>query len=155
MLHRTTAVRPLGGVNWGPLQDGLVSAPSAWLIQLALLCAAISLLACVYLWQSSIVAEIQKDTARTAAAITRLEHENAALMVQVARWHHPAYIEEQARKQGLVPASAPLVLEVPVAAAAPAPRSSVADTLLSAWRQFVDRLPQPAASIAAFAARPR
>jgi|YNPNPStandDraft_1061719.scaffolds.fasta_scaffold41852_3 cell division protein FtsL len=155
MLHRTTVARPLGGASWGPLQRGLASVPSAWLIQLALLFAAVCLLACIYLWQSSIVAEIQKDTARTEAAIVRLERENAALMVQVARWNHPAYIEEQARKQGLVPASAPVVLEVPVPAQVPADRSSVSSSLLSAWRQFVDRLPQPAASIASIAARIR
>ncbi|MGC8779865.1 MAG: FtsB family cell division protein [Anaerolineae bacterium] len=148
MLHRTTVARPLGGVSWRPLPRDLVSTPSAWLVQLTLLFAATCLLACVYLWQSSAVADIQKDTQRTAAAIARLERENVALMVQVARWNHPAYIEEQARKQGLVPAPAPLALEVPAPAPAPAQPSPVLSAARSIWRQFMDRLPRPAAAIA-------
>ncbi|MEJ5199299.1 MAG: septum formation initiator family protein [Anaerolineae bacterium] len=152
MLHRTTVARPLGGVSWGPLPKGLVATPSAWLIQLVLLFAATCLLACVYLWQSSAVAEIAKDTRRTEAAIARLERENVALMVQVARWNHPAYIEEQARKQGLAPASAPLALEVPVVTPTPTRPSPALSAARSVWRQFMDRLPRPAASIADTAA---
>ncbi len=155
MLHRTTVAQPLGGVGWGPLPRGLVSMPSAWLIQLALLFAATCLLACVYLWQSSSVADIQKDTKRTEAAIARLERENVALMVQVARWNHPAYIEEQARTQGLAPAPAPLALEVPASASAPDEPSPVLHAARSIWRQFMAHAPRPTTSVTDTAAWPR
>ncbi|MCX7671812.1 MAG: septum formation initiator family protein [Anaerolineae bacterium] len=148
MLHRTTVARPLGGANWGPLPGKLVAAPGAWLIQLALLFAATCLLACIYLWQSSAVADIERDTRRVENSIAQLEHKNVALMVQVARWNHPAYIEEQARKQGLVPAAAPLALEVLVAAPTSTVRSPVVHAASSIWRQFMDRLPRPAVAVA-------
>ena len=108
MLNRTSLTTPGMRLNWGALLRGVLAGPNAWLMQLTLIAVVVSLLACAYLWQSSALRDIQKDTRQTERMLTTLEHENVSLMLQLAKWNAPAYIEERARKEGMVPGQTPL-----------------------------------------------
>jgi hypothetical protein len=121
-------------VTWRALRirgihDSLFAGPNAWLKQLVLLFTIACLLTCAYLWQSSAIAAIQKDTRRAETESIELERANVALMVQVAQWNSPAYIKEKARQGKLTPASdglnRPQVIEVPMAPAAGASLSGL------------------------------
>src|SRR5512137_2688417 len=103
MLNRTSLTTPGMRLNWGALLRGVLAGPNAWLMQLTLIAVVVSLLACAYLWQSSALRDIQKDTRKIEEKLTDLERENVALMLQVTQWNAPAYIEEKARREGMVP----------------------------------------------------
>ena len=142
MLNRTSISTPDSRVTWGVTAKGLLAGPSAWLIQLAVIAVVICLLTCVYLWQSSTISQIERDTQQTTQKIDELEHTNVALMLQLAALNQPAYIEHAAREQGLAPGKTPLVMQVPVAAtAASASASAPAEAPL--WQRLVSRLSQP------------
>jgi len=70
-----------------------------FLLVLILLCGLTSL----YLWQTSIVTQIQQETRELNLANAEYEKENVELMLQVARWHGPEYIFEGARSRGMQP----------------------------------------------------
>jgi cell division protein FtsL len=151
MLNRTSLTTPGLRLNWGALLRGLLAGPNAWLMQLTLIAVVVSLLACGYLWQSSSLRDIQKDTRRTEQAVTELERENVSLMLQVAKWNAPAYIEEKARREGMVPGQTPLAMQVPKPAQlTPQAHSGMGD-LGSRWQQLISRVPRPAAVIQAAA----
>jgi len=156
MLNRTSLTTPAMRLNWGALLRGLITGrllagPNAWLMQLTLIAVVVSLLACAYLWQSSALRDIQKDTRMTEEKLTDLEHQNVSLMLQVAQWNAPAYIEEKARREGMVPGQIPLAMQVPnPAQPAPQARSGMGD-LASQWQQLINRVPRPAAVIQAAA----
>ena len=151
MLNRTSLTTPGMRLNWGALLRGVLAGPNAWLMQLTLIAVVVSLLACAYLWQSSALRDIQKDTRQTDEKLTDLERENVALMLQVTKWNAPAYIEEKARKEGMVPGQTPLAMQVPNPAQ-PAPQShSGMDDLGSRWQELINRVPRPAAVIQAAA----
>lgn len=156
MLNRTVVSAPLPRVAWGALRNSLFAGPNAWLKQLVLVFTIACLLTCAYLWQSSAIAAIQKDTLRTQAQSTQLERANVALMLQVAQWNSPAYIREKARQGKLIPAPAPLVIEAPIApAAAPAGRATdpaVAQAALL-WRQLRAQIAEPADAVTRDTAR--
>ena len=147
MLNRSSLTTPALRLNWGALLRGLLAGPNAWLMQLTLIAVVISLLACVYLWQSSALRDIQKDTRNTEQELTGLERQNVSLMLQVAQWNAPAYIEDKARREGMVPGQTPLAMQVPnYAKPAPQARSGMGD-VASRWRQLISRVPRPAAVI--------
>jgi hypothetical protein len=111
----------------------------------------VSLLACIYLWQSSALCDIQNDTWETEHKLTEMERQNVSLMLQVAKWNAPAYIEEKARREGMVPGQTPLAMQVPnPAQPAPRARSSTSE-VVSRWQQIISHLPRPAAVIQAIA----
>ena len=141
MLNRTSIPTPDARTAWGALLKGLLAGPSAWLIRLALITVVISLLMCVYLWQVTTIQDIERDTRVTQQKIDQLEHDNVTLMLQLAQWNHPAFIERTARQQGLAPGQAPLVMHVPLAAERPSAAEATAD--VPAWQQLVRRLPKP------------
>ena len=87
MLNRSSLTTPALRLNWGALLRGLLAGPNAWLMQLTLIAVVISLLTCVYLWQSSALRDIQKDTRNTEQELTGLERQNVSLMLQVAQWN--------------------------------------------------------------------
>ena len=147
MLNRTSLTTPALRLNWGALLRGLLAGPNAWLMQLTLIAVVVSLLACAYLWQSSALRDIQKDSRQTEQEVTDLERQNVSLMLQVAQWNAPAYIEEKARREGMVPGQTPLAMQVPnPAQPAPQARSGMGD-LASRWQQLISRVPRPAAVI--------
>ena len=60
LAHNARAALELGA-----LLRGVLAGPNAWLMQLTLIAVVVSLLACAYLWQSSALRDIQKDTRQT------------------------------------------------------------------------------------------
>ena len=151
MLNRSSLTTPALRMNWGALLRGLLAGPNAWLMQLTLIAVVVSLLACAYLWQSSALRDIQKDTRQTEQELTDLERQNVSLMLQVAQWNAPAHIEEKARREGMVPGQTPLAMQVPnPAQPAPQARSGM-DDMASRWQQLLSRVPRPAAVIQAAA----
>jgi cell division protein FtsL len=151
MLNRTSLTTPGMRLNWGALLRGVLAGPNAWLMQLTLIAVVVSLLACAYLWQSSALRDIQKDTRQTDEKLMDLERENVALMLQVTQWNAPAYIEEKARREGMVPGQTPLAMQVPnPAQPAPQPHSGMGDAA-SPWQQLISRVPRPAAVLQAAA----
>ena len=147
MLNRTSLTTPGMRLNWGALLRGALAGPNAWLMQLTLIAVVVSLLACAYLWQSSALRDIQTDTRQTERMVTTLEHENVSLMLQVAKWNAPAYIEEKARKEGMVPGQTPLAMQVPKPTQpAPQPHSWMGDAT-SRLQQLISSVPRPAAVI--------
>ena len=148
MLNRTAVSTPLprargaiGGTSiGGALRQGLYAGPNAWLKQLVLIFAIACALTCVYLWQSSAIAALQKDTNETQRALKQLERENVALMLQVAQRNSPSYIQERARRSGLITERAVMVLEVPLPMATPPAGAAVGDAMLAeatAWWRFL------------------
>ena len=146
MLNRSSlqTSTPAMRMNWSALLRGLLAGPNAWLMQLTLIAVVVSLLACVYLWQSSAIRDLQTDTLSIQQQSSDLERENVALMLQVARWNNPAYIEEKARQQGMVPGQAPLVLQVPNHAQATPQAGSSLGSFTSRWQHLIDRIPRSA-----------
>ena len=149
MLNRTSLTTPALRLNWGALLRGLLAGPNAWLMQLTLIAVVVSLLACAYLWQSSALRDIQKDTRQTEQKLTDLEHQNVSLMLQVTQWNAPAYIEEKARREGMVPGQTPLAMQVPNPAQPASQPHSGMDDLGSRWQELINRVPRPAAVIQA------
>jgi len=135
-------------MTWSALRNSLFAGPNAWLKQIVLVFTIACILTCVHLWQSSLIAAIQKDTLRTDAQSAVLERTNVALMLQVAQWNHPAYVKEKARQGRLTPAPAPLVIEVPIANDA-AQANTLTDPALAQaarlWRRFMAQIVEPAA----------
>ena len=151
MLNRTSLTTPGMRLNWGALLRGVLAGPNAWLMQLTLIAVVVSLLACAYLWQSSALRDIQKDTRQTDEKLIDLERENVALMLQVTQWNAPAYIEDRARREGMVPGQTPLAMQVPnPAQPAAQPHPGMSDAA-SPWQQLISRVPRPAAVLQAAA----
>lgn len=146
MLNRTSIPTPLPQMTWGVFRQGLSVGPNALLLQLMLIFVAASVLACVYLWQSSIVSAIQKDTMKIQAKSANLEHENVALMLQLARWDSPAHIEEKAREQGLRPGQKPLVIQMPLTPAEGATVRTGGTDLSMLWREMLAYVPVSSAN---------
>ncbi len=144
MLNRTTVSTPLA---WGALRKRLLAGPNAWLSQLVLIAVMVSLLACAYLWQSNAISDIEGDTVVTLQKTAKLERSNTDLMLQLARWNHPAHIEQEARKQGMVPARPALVMQSPSQTTHAKSTGSFANDLTGLWRKLVARLPAAAAMI--------
>ena len=93
------------------------------------------------MWQSSIVSAIQKDTNEIQGKSDDLELKNVALMLQLAQWDNPAYIEQKAREQGLQPGQKPLVMSVPrIPPEGVAPNTGGAD-LAMLWREMRAYIP--------------
>jgi hypothetical protein len=147
MLNRSSLTTPAVRSNWGAALRSLLAGPNAWLMHLILIAVAASLLACAYLWLSSALRDIQRDTRETEQALIDLERQNVALMLQVAQWNAPAYIEERARREGMAPGQTPLVMQVPnPLAIAPRARSGAGD-FASQWQQWLATGPGPTAVI--------
>lgn len=154
MLNRTVVSLPMPKArpgsaegtasSWGALRRGLYTGPHAWLKQLVLGFIIACALTCVYLWQSSNLAAIQKDTGATRRALERLERDNVALMLQVAQLNSPAYIQERARRSGLTTERTTVVLEVPRPTATPTTAQPIAEAVLAEatalWRSLMEEL---------------
>jgi hypothetical protein len=106
----------------------LRAGPISGLLRFIALLLAICALASLYLWQASIVASLQDQVAEFEGRMVILDRENTALMLQVAWWNAPAYIEEEARRLGLREGQAPLRVPLP----------PVADEASSGGRQDAD-----------------
>jgi len=113
MLDHVPAPQVLPQPTWGSIHQSLAVGPTSRLLKFLLGLIIISGLTCVYLWQASTISSIENETARMGAELAALERENSVLMLQVAQWNAPTYIENKAHKQGLVPAQQPLYVQVP------------------------------------------
>jgi len=152
MLNRSSLTSPAElRLNWGALLQVLLAGPNAWLMQLTLIAVVVSLLACVYLWQSSALRDLQRDTRNTEEMVTDLERQNVSLMLQVAKWNAPAYIEDKARREGMVPGQPPLAMQVPNLVQSARQARSDMDDMASRWQQLISPLPRPVAVIQAAA----
>jgi cell division protein FtsL len=120
MLSRTspmptdaTAPSMPAGLEWDALRNDLSAGTLAWLLQflvvLVLVCAA----TCVYLWQTSTISDSTTQVRDMQVELRDLERSNVTLMLQVAQWNSPPYIEQEARKQGMAPGQVPQFVQVP------------------------------------------
>ncbi len=146
MLNRITttptALLPRGGpAIW---RQELLTGQAAWLPRLVALLITGCALMSLYLWQASTISTMQTQTLRLRYEIAALERENVALMLQVAQWNSPGYIDEKATELGLRPGSAAIYVHV-AAQAEPggtAPTSGRASNV-ALWRRLTGWLPQP------------
>ena len=140
MLNHTTISTPLPRV--ASLHKNLFAGPYAWLAQVVVIFVIGCLLACVYLWQSSAISDIQDQTQQIEAKSGQLEHDNVALMLQVAQWNRPDYIADKARQLGLVAGQTPVVMKIPLTTHAPEAAITVFDNVAGLWQQLIERMPE-------------
>jgi cell division protein FtsL len=100
-------------------------------------------LACLYFWQLNNITTIRRQTTDFQKQTRDLEHANAALMLQVAAWNRPDYIQTRANALGLVPASQTAYVQLQ--AAPPTARTAVAPAvtqpaLAKWWTQLAGEL---------------
>jgi hypothetical protein len=141
MLNRTTISTPLPRVALGTIRKNLFAGPYAWLAQVVAIFVIGCLLACVYLWQSSAISDIQDQTQQIEVESGQLEHDNVALMLQVAQWNQPDYIAGKARQLGLVAGQTPVVMKIPLTTHAPQAANTVFDNVAGLWQQLMERMP--------------
>ena len=151
MLNRTTVSTPLLRVRWRGMRDAVLVGPQAMLFQVVGLVLVICLLMCAYLWQSNAISDIVDDSQRDAeqelAAGTRERRSDAAAGPDRASRGR----ERQARRQGMEPAPAVFVIQMPAAPGATPGRRcaagrfrralarghrAVVDAGRAAWRAF-------------------
>jgi cell division protein FtsL len=107
MLNRTTLPITLPHHSDTPLRHQWLAEPTTGLVRFLLVLVLASALTCVYVWQASTIAAVEHDTTRLRLRLAELERQNTSLMLQLAQWNAPAYIEAQARQQGMIPVRQP------------------------------------------------
>ena len=113
--------------------------PTSGLIRFIIILVAICALANVYLWQASLIAATRSDAMELRGQLTDLEQENVALMLQLARWNSPSFIEERAQELGLRNVSAPMRIALP--AETPLANASHASGSAAFWQRLTSWLP--------------
>jgi hypothetical protein len=63
---------------------------------------------CLYLWQVNSIKNISDQTIALQSQAGDLEAANTSLMLQLAQWQSPAYIDRRARERGSAPVVDPL-----------------------------------------------
>jgi hypothetical protein len=123
-------VTPAGIRRWS-------ASPAFTLLRFLAVIVMLSALACLYFWQLSNIATIRNDTVDLQAQIRDLEHNNAALMLQVAAWNRPDYIQNRANALGLVSAGQPVYMQMPStpSVAGPAARPAALGSGQAPWWQ--------------------
>jgi hypothetical protein len=137
MLNGTTVVRAPARhttAEW-------LGAPARNLLQFLAVVCFLCAVACLYFSEANTIAGIRNDTLRLNAQAAALERENSALMVQVAAWNRPAYIQSKADALNLIPAAKPTYVQVPSpqapVQAVPEPRSADPATW---WQSLVNEI---------------
>jgi hypothetical protein len=99
----TGAIPPHAGPaqRVGRLQ-AMRASPTWRLLRFLLALGVLSGLYGLYVWQASTITVIQKETVRLGEQVGRAEQENVALMLQVAAWNRPDYVESKASALGMV-----------------------------------------------------
>ena len=121
MLSRTSPMPPDAtapslptGLEWDALRNDLSAGTLASLLQFLLVLVLTCAATCVYLWQTSTISDSTTAVGDMQAELRDLERSNVTLMLQVAQWNSPPYIEQEARKQGMAPGQVPQFVQVPL-----------------------------------------
>lgn len=114
MIHRVTSTVPAPYLpnRWGAGWRNTLTGPLSSLIRYILLLAALCAVGCLYLWQASDITDLHDEIIHLRQASQRLEAANAFLMLQLAQWNSPAYIERQANELDLVSGQTPVIVKV-------------------------------------------
>lgn len=112
MIHEITSPPHLARSTTGPSDRTLIAEPTWGLLRFLVILILISGITCVYLWQASTISVIRDDVASLREQLKAQERQNVALMLQLAQWNSPSYIEAEAKRQGLVPAPAPIHVQI-------------------------------------------
>jgi hypothetical protein len=93
-------------VNLAPVTPAAIrrwsASPAMPLLRFLAVVVVLCVVACLYFWQLSNIAEIRGETLKLQKQVRDLEHNNAALMLQVAAWNRPDYIQTKATALGLI-----------------------------------------------------
>ncbi len=137
MLNETTVVR----VPVRHTTAEWLGAPARNLLQFLAVVCFLCAVACLYFSEANTIAGIRNNTLRLNAQAASLERENSALMVEVASWNRPAYIQSKADTLKLVPAAQPTYVQVP---SPQAPVQAVAEPrsadLATWWQSLANEL---------------
>ncbi len=128
---------------------GRLSAPARQLLRFLLVVIFFCGVACLYFAQLSEITAIRRDTTALGQEALRYEQANAALMLDVAAWNRPDYVQSRAGGLGLGPAGRPayvLLQPDPGRSAAPAPKQP---ELSSLWQQLRSELAKSWAAVMA------
>ena len=119
MINRVTSLP----TPWGPSQS--LNSPQdisgrqvSTLVRYVLVVICVCAVGCLYLWQTSTMAEIGRQTRALEAEAARLEAETSFLMGQLAQWYSPAYIDQRSQELGLTRKIEPIYVKIQPAAMA-------------------------------------
>lgn len=142
MLNRSSLPPITAPADWVSWREGLLAGPVSALLRFLLVLAIISAITCLYVWQASTISAIGYQTDVLQAKVAYLEQQNVELMLQVAQWNAPGYVEDQARQQGLVPGELPVYVEVPDALTTSDQEEVASPRSVALWRSLTGWLPQ-------------
>jgi hypothetical protein len=117
-------------------QHELFSGSASWLPRLVALLIVGCMLTSVYLWQASAISTMRTEAMQLRHKAALLERENASLMLQVARWNSPGYIETKAIEQGLRDAPPPIRVRVVPTAEPGENTNNGPTTILALWQRL-------------------
>lgn len=119
MIERTTLTPPLSRTDGLADSEALPARMASWILPFLILMIALSIVTCVFIWQANAINDTNANTTRLRAAASRLEQENASLMVELAKLDSPANVEREAARKGLTVRNAPAVAVAPATAVIP------------------------------------
>ncbi len=119
MINRVTS----SPATWEPGQwlnspQELLGRQTSTLVRYVLVVVCVCAIGCLYLWQTSTMAEIGRQTRALKTEAARLEAETAFLMGQLAQWYSPAYIDQRSQELGLTRKIEPVYVKIQPAATA-------------------------------------
>jgi hypothetical protein len=124
----------------------LRASPTWRLLKFLLGLGLISGLYALYVWQTSTITLIEHDTHAIRAQIGVEEQENVALMMQVAAWNRPDYVESKAVTLGMVPSPQSAFVQAP-ASNQRRTTSDQTDALTAWWQDTLIQLSERLNSI--------
>lgn len=142
MLDRSSIPAPLTGTAGDSIRQAILTGPTSGLIRLTAILVVVSALTCVYLWQASQVAALNSKIVTVRAQTAKVEREYAQLILDVAKWCSPAYIEQKAAEMGLVVRSLATRVAVPGATEAPQPATPDLTASGGLWERLRSWLPR-------------
>ena len=102
MINRvTTSPTAWGPGQWLNTPQDILGRQTSTLVRYVLVVICICAIGCLYLWQTSTMAEIGRQTRALETEAARLEAETSFLMGQLAQWYSPAYIDQRSQELGL------------------------------------------------------
>ncbi len=119
MINRVTS----SPTTWGPGQwlnspQDISGRQISTLVRYVLVVTCVCAIGCLYLWQTSTMAEIGRQTSALETEAARLEAETSFLMGQLAQWYSPAYIDQRSQELGLTHKIEPVYVKIQPAAMA-------------------------------------
>ena len=119
MINRMTS----SPTTWEPGQwlhspQDILGRQTSTLVRYVLVVICVCAIGCLYLWQTSTMAEIGRQTNALKAEAARLEAETSFLMGHLAQWYSPAYIDQRSQELGLTRKIEPVYVKIQPAAPA-------------------------------------